>query len=44
MQVDLKNSVKLSLTLYVSELEINLELRKWMCKMKLHKSFNQHCF
>jgi len=28
MQVDLKNSVKLSSTLYVSELEINLFLKK----------------
>jgi len=28
----------------MSELEINLLLRKQMYKMKLHRSFNQHCF
>jgi len=43
MQVRLRNSVRLSSTLYMSELEINLLSEKQMCKMKLHKSFNQHC-
>ncbi len=43
MQVRLRNSVRLSSTLYVSELEVNLLSEKWMCKMKLHKSFDQHC-
>ncbi len=27
----------------MSKLEINLLSEKQMCKMKLHKSFNQHC-
>jgi len=40
MQVKSENFVKLSLTLYVSKLEVNLLLRKQMCKMKLYKSFN----
>jgi len=40
MQIKLRNSVRLSLTLYVFKLEINLLLRKQMYKMKLHKSFN----
>ena len=40
MQVRLRNSVKLSLTLYIFKLEINLLSRKQMCKMKLYKSFN----
>jgi len=44
MQVNSKNSVKLSSTLYVSEFEINFLLKKWICKIKLHKNFNQHCF
>ncbi len=43
MQVRLRNSVRLSSTLYVSELEINLLSEKQMCKMKLHESFDQHC-
>jgi len=43
MQVRLRNSVRLSSTLYMSKLEINLLSEKQMCKMKLHKSFNQHC-
>ncbi len=43
MQVRSRNSVRLSSTLYMSKLEINLLLRKWMCKMKLYRSFNQHC-
>jgi len=43
MQVDSENSVKLSSTLYVSELKINFLLKKSMYKIKLHKSFNQHC-
>ncbi len=43
MQVRLRNSVRLSSTLYMSELEINLLSEKQICKMKLHKSFNQHC-
>ena len=40
IKVKLRNSVRLSLTLYVFKLEINLLLRKQMYKMKLHKSFN----
>ncbi len=44
MQVRLRNSVRLSSTLYIFKLKINLLLRKWMYKMKLHKSFNQYCF
>jgi len=43
MQVRLRNSVRLSSTLYISELEVNLLSEKQMCKMELHKSFNQHC-
>ena len=43
MQVKLRNSVRLSSTLYMFKLKINLLLRKQMCKIKLHKSFNQHC-
>ncbi len=43
MQVESENSVRLSSTLYVSELEVNLLSEKQMCKMKLHRSFNQHC-
>ncbi len=42
MQVRSENSIRLSSTLYMSELEVNLLSRKQMCKMKLHKSFNQH--
>jgi len=40
MQVRLRNSVRLSLTLYVFKLKINLLLRKQMYKIKLYKSFN----
>jgi len=43
MQVESENSVRLSSTLYMSELGVNLLLRKQMCKMKLHRSFDQHC-
>jgi len=43
MQVRLRNSVRLSSTLYVPELGVNLLSRKQMCKMKLHRSFDQHC-
>ncbi len=43
MQVESENSIRLSSTLYMSELEINLLSEKQMCKMKLHRSFNQHC-
>ncbi len=43
IQVRLKNSSRLSLTLYVFKLEINLLLRKQIYKMKLYKSFNQYC-
>ncbi len=43
MQVRSENSIRLSSSLYISELEINLLSRKQMCKMKLHRSFNQHC-
>ncbi len=43
IQVKLRNSVRLSSTLYVSELEINLLSEKQMCKMKLYESFNQYC-
>jgi len=43
MQVRSENSVRLSSTLYMSKLKINLLLRKQMYKMKLHKSFDQHC-
>jgi len=44
MQIDSENSVRLSSTLYVFELEINFLLKKQICKMKLYKNFNQHCF
>ncbi len=40
IQVRSENSVRLSSTLYIFKLEINLLLRKQICKMKLHKSFN----
>ncbi len=40
MQIELRNSVRLSSTLYMSELEINLLSEKQMCKMKLYKSFD----
>ena len=40
IQFKSENSVRLSSILYVFKLEINLLLRKQMCKMKLHKSFN----
>ena len=40
MQIELRNSVRLSLTLYMSELEINLLSEKQICKMKLYKSFD----
>ena len=40
MQIKLRNSVRLSSTLYMSELEINLLSEKQMCKMKLYKSFD----
>jgi len=43
MQVKSENSVRLSSTLYMSKLKINLLSEKWMCKMKLHKSFDQYC-
>ncbi len=43
MQIELRNSVRLSSTFYMSELEINLLSEKQMCKMKLYKSFDQHC-
>jgi len=43
MQIKSENSIRLSSTLYMSKLEINLLSEKWMCKMKLHKSFDQHC-
>ncbi len=43
MQIRSKNSVRLSSTLYVSKLKINLLSKKQMYKMKLHKSFDQHC-
>ena len=44
MWVDSENSVKLSSTLYVFEFEVNFLLKKWMCKIRLYRSFNQHCF
>jgi len=44
MWVDSENSVRLSSTFYVSELEINFLLKKQICKMKLHRNFDQHCF
>jgi len=40
MQVRSENSIRLSLTLYVSELKINLLSEKWMYKIKLYRSFN----
>jgi len=40
IQVRSKNSIRLSSTLYISKLEINLLSEKQMCKMKLYKSFN----
>ncbi len=40
MQVRLRNSVRLSSTLYIFKLEINLLSEKQMCKMRLHRSFN----
>jgi len=43
MQVRSENSVRLSSTLYMFKLEINLFSEKQMCKMKLYESFNQHC-
>ena len=43
IQVKSENSIRLSSTLYVSKLEINLLSRKQMCKIRLHKSFDQHC-
>ena len=42
MQDESKNFVNLSSTLYVFKLKINLLLRKQMCKMRLHESFNQY--
>jgi len=38
MQIESENSVRLSLTLYMSKLKVNLLSEKQMCKMKLHKS------
>jgi len=40
MQIKLENSVRLNSTFYVFKLKVNLLSEKWMCKMKLHKSFN----
>ena len=42
MQDESRNFVNLSSTLYVSELKVNLLLKKQMCEMKLHESFDQH--
>ncbi len=40
MQVKSENSIRLSSTLYVFKLKVNLLSEKQICKMKLHKSFN----
>ncbi len=40
IQIRLKNSVRLSLTLYMFKLKINLLSEKQICKIKLYKSFN----
>jgi len=40
MWIELRNSVRLSLTLYIFKLEVNLLFRKWMCKMKLYRNFD----
>jgi len=40
MQIKSRNFVRLSLTLYMFKLKINLLSEKQMYKMKLHKSFN----
>ncbi len=40
MQIKLKNSIRLSSTLYIFKFKINLLSEKQMYKMKLYKSFN----